>query len=89
LHGNTPKSTFVLVIIIMHQVTDLQKTKIELRKVKKILIRGDQRELASLLGVHPNKVSDGFDGFVNDIQFLRRLQAEAQKLVDDRQTVNS
>lgn len=70
-------------------MTDLQKTKIELRKVKKILIRGDQRELASILGVHPNKVSDGFDGFSNDIQFLRRLQAEAQKLVKERQAVNS
>lgn len=70
-------------------MTDLQKTKIELRKVKKILIRGDQRELASILGVHPNKVSDGFDGFSSDIQFLRRLQAEAQKLVDERQSVNS
>lgn len=72
-------------------MTDLQKIKIELRKVKKKLIRGDQRELASRLGVHPNKVSDGFDGFSSDLEFLGSLQAEAQKLTMERESeaVNS
>ncbi len=70
-------------------MTDLQLIKIELRKVKKILLRGDQRQLAIRMGIHPNKVSDGFDGFSSDIQFLRSLQAEAQKLVNEHETVNS
>lgn len=70
-------------------MTDLLSTKIELRKVKKILKRGDQRTLAIRMGVHPNKVSDGFDGFVNDAEFLASLQASAQKLIGERESVKS
>lgn len=70
-------------------MTDLQKIKIELRKIKKRLIRGEQREIAIRMDVHPNKISDGFDGFSSDIQFLNRLQAEAQKLVNEREPIKS
>lgn len=62
-------------------MTELQNIKIELRKVKKKLIRGDQRELARRLGEHPNKISDGFDGFLSDTEFLKSLAAESQKLI--------
>jgi hypothetical protein len=65
-------------------MTDLQLIKIELRKIKQNLKRGDQRALATRLGVIPNRISDGFDGFSSDLKFLSRLQAEAQKLIGER-----
>jgi CobQ-like glutamine amidotransferase family enzyme len=66
-------------------MTDLLSIKIELRKIKEILKRGDQRKLALRMGVHPNKVSDGFDGFSSDIKFLGGLQAKAQELIRENE----
>lgn len=66
-------------------MTDLLKIKIELRKLKKILRRGDQRKLATRMGVHYNKISDGFDGFNNDEKFLGSLQANAQELIRENE----
>lgn len=68
-------------------MNDLDKIKTDLAKSKKKLIRGDQRELARQMGVHPNKVSDAFDGFLTDVEFLGSLQAVAQKLIRSRVAV--
>lgn len=60
---------------------------IDLRKLKKLLGRGDQRELARRLSaiygkkIYPTRVSDAFYGLVPDDQFLDCLQAECEKLI--------
>jgi hypothetical protein len=66
-------------------MTDTQITSlVELRKLKELLARGDQRELAKRLEVYPAKIADAFDGFVLNEEFLSRLQAETQKLLTEK-----
>lgn len=59
----------------------------ELRKIKRLLQRGDQRELARRLVVRPNDVADAFDGFKRNVDFLTRLRNECQKLLAERESV--
>lgn len=61
----------------------VQKTT-ELRRLKKLLYRGGQRELARRLGVMPNKVAYAFSGFIKDPEFLGKLVAESKKLIDEK-----
>lgn len=64
-----------------------QKTELETLKEK--LPRGSMRVLATLLGCSPVKITDAFAGFIKDQDFLSRLQAEAQKMLNDKAVSNT
>jgi hypothetical protein len=51
-----------------------------LASLRSQLKRGDRKRLAKILDCHPNKIGDGFDGFVKSEEFMDRLVSEAQKL---------
>lgn len=67
-------------------MTDLEII-VELKELKKSLVRGDQRTLAARMGCFPTRVSDAFYGLVRDVAFLKRLVAECKKLIAERKAV--
>lgn len=66
------------------ETLELRDLKTDLSKLKAKLHRGDQRTLAGTLKSHPNRVSNAFDGFVSDVEFLVRLRTETQELIRNR-----
>ena len=58
-----------------------------LKELARKLKRGDRRELALILGVHPSKVTNAIDGFVKDPIFCSALGDAMQRLVDSRQAI--
>ena len=64
-------------------MADYVKNMSELRGLKKKLKRGGQRELARRMGTVPARISDAFDGFVRDSEFLGRLVVESKKLLSE------
>ena len=59
----------------------------ELQELNEKLRRGDKRELARRLRVNPGKIANAFDGFLKDVGFLARLQAEAMNLLEEREAL--
>lgn len=66
-------------------MTDLQKAKIEIARLKKQLVDGDQRELARRMDVYASKISDAFGGVIRNVSFLESLAAETRKLIAERE----
>jgi hypothetical protein len=69
---------------INSQMADYVKNMSELRRLKKAMPVGGQRELARRLGTFPEKISNAFAGFTKDSDFLTKLVAEARKLITER-----
>lgn len=65
-------------------MAETQEVNVELVELKESLPRGGQRELAKRLGCLPDKISKALDGFVRDLEFMSRLQAEAHKLIQEQ-----
>lgn len=60
-----------------------------LAELKGKLQKGDRRELARRLRVHPSKISDAFDDFVKDQDFLSELETETQRILNEREASTS
>jgi hypothetical protein len=78
---------YIYIIIMVNntiQMSDYLKSMSELRRLKMLLYRGGQRELARRMDVMPNKIANGFDGFIRDVSFLERLRNETKKLIEER-----
>jgi hypothetical protein len=58
-------------------------------QLKESLRRGEKRELARRLNTRPSKIADALDGFVKDVDFLSRLQAEIEKIIKERQPLTA
>lgn len=50
---------------------------------------GGKWELAIRLGCDPSKITKAFHGMVKSDEFLARLQAEAEKLIEESASVES
>lgn len=68
-------------------MTDFKHKKHAVIHLKPLLQVGDQRELARRLETYPARISDAFDGFVKDPEFLDRLQAAIIQLLEEREEV--
>lgn len=72
------------IVNINSQMADYVEKMSELRRLKKALPVGGQRELARRLGTFPDKISNAFAGFTKDSDFLTRLVTETRKLIMER-----
>lgn len=64
-------------------MTDFKDLMAYLRRMKFLLDRGDQKQIADRLGVRANKISLAMSGGVKDVRFLNRLVAECRKQIEE------
>lgn len=59
----------------------------QLDQIKDQLKTGDRYKLAVTLGVNPAKIKLALDGLVKSGDFMAKLQAEANRLIEAREQV--